>query len=100
MNCNARTATGQSRIAAPIHAGMVVVADGTKDAARRLKRVLTTDPGTGVMRPAGTGKEEAVDYLSETPNRKVSTPPEANASTAQRTVCNSIRPGAVKTAHR
>jgi urocanate hydratase len=43
-----------------IHAGMVVVADGTADAARRLERVLTTDPGTGVMRHADAGYEEAV----------------------------------------
>src|SRR5262249_5260068 len=35
-----------------IHAGMVVVADGTERAARRLERVLTSDPGTGVMRHA------------------------------------------------
>jgi len=44
-----------------IHAGMVVVADGTEEAARRLERVLTTDPGTGVMRHADAGYEEAVD---------------------------------------
>ncbi|HEX5135581.1 MAG TPA: urocanate hydratase [Planctomycetota bacterium] len=43
-----------------IHAGMVVVADGTADAARRLERVLTTDPGTGVMRHADAGYAEAV----------------------------------------
>jgi urocanate hydratase len=43
-----------------IHAGMVVVADGTDDAAERLERVLTTDPGTGVMRHADAGYEEAV----------------------------------------
>jgi len=43
-----------------IHAGMVVVADGTVDAARRLERVLTTDPGTGVMRHADAGYEEAI----------------------------------------
>jgi len=43
-----------------IHAGMVVVADGTKDAERRLLRVLTTDPGTGVMRHADAGYEEAI----------------------------------------
>jgi len=42
-----------------IHAGMVVVADGTDDAARRLERVLTTDPGTGVMRHADAGYEDA-----------------------------------------
>jgi urocanate hydratase len=44
-----------------LHAGMVVVADGTADAARRLERVLTTDPGTGVMRHADAGYEEAID---------------------------------------
>ncbi len=43
-----------------IHAGMVVVADGTADAARRLERVLTTDPGTGIMRHADAGYEEAI----------------------------------------
>ena len=43
-----------------IHAGMVVVADGTKDAERRLLRVLTTDPGTGVMRHTDAGYEEAI----------------------------------------
>ena len=43
-----------------IHAGMVVVADGTRAAARRLERVLTADPGTGVMRHADAGYPEAV----------------------------------------
>jgi urocanate hydratase len=43
-----------------IHAGMVVVADGTPEAARRLQRVLTTDPGTGIMRHADAGYPEAV----------------------------------------
>ena len=42
-----------------IHAGMVVVADGTDDARERLERVLTTDPGTGVMRHHDAGYEEA-----------------------------------------
>jgi urocanate hydratase len=44
-----------------IHAGMVVVADGTDDAAERLERVLAADPGTGVMRHADAGYEEALD---------------------------------------
>ena len=44
-----------------IHAGMVVVADGTDDAAERLERVLTTDPGTGVIRHADAGYDEAID---------------------------------------
>jgi urocanate hydratase len=43
-----------------IHAGMVVVADGTDAAAERLERVLTTDPGTGVMRHADAGYPEAL----------------------------------------
>ena len=44
-----------------IHAGMVVVADGTDAAAEKLERVLTADPGTGVMRHADAGYEEALD---------------------------------------
>jgi urocanate hydratase len=44
-----------------IHAGMVVLADGTDDAADRLERVLTTDPGTGVMRHADAGYPEALE---------------------------------------
>ncbi len=42
-----------------IHAGMVVVADGSEDAAGRLNRVLTTDPGIGIVRHADAGYEEA-----------------------------------------
>ncbi|MBP7228039.1 MAG: urocanate hydratase [Longilinea sp.] len=42
------------------HAGMVVVADGTPEAARRLERVLTTDPGMGVVRHADAGYPEAI----------------------------------------
>ena len=48
-----------------IHAGMVVVADGTDDAAERLARVLTTDPGTGVLRHADAGYDEALDAARE-----------------------------------
>jgi urocanate hydratase len=44
-----------------IHAGMVVVADGTDDAAERLDRVLTADPGTGVLRHADAGYPEALE---------------------------------------
>ena len=43
-----------------LHAGMVVVADGSTDAERRLQRVLTTDPGSGVMRHVDAGYERAV----------------------------------------
>jgi urocanate hydratase len=48
-----------------IHAGMVVVADGSENAAARLERVLTTDPGTGVMRHADAGYEEALAVASD-----------------------------------
>jgi urocanate hydratase len=42
-----------------IHAGMVVVADGTEEATERLERVLTTDPGLGVLRHVDAGYDEA-----------------------------------------
>ncbi len=48
-----------------IHAGMVVVADGTDDAAERLERVLTADPGTGVMRHLDAGYPEAAAAAAE-----------------------------------
>jgi urocanate hydratase len=48
-----------------IHAGMVVVADGTDDAAGRLERVLTTDPGMGVIRHADAGYEAALTTARE-----------------------------------
>ncbi|AKV01192.1 Urocanate hydratase [Labilithrix luteola] len=48
-----------------LHAGMVVVADGTDDAARRLERVLTSDPGMGVIRHADAGYEEAIACATE-----------------------------------
>jgi urocanate hydratase len=47
-----------------VHAGMVVVADGTPEAARRLERVLTTDPGMGVVRHADAGYEEAIAFAA------------------------------------
>jgi urocanate hydratase len=47
------------------HSGMVIVADGTPDAARRLARVLWNDPATGVMRHADAGYEIAVDCARE-----------------------------------
>lgn len=43
-----------------IHAGMVTIADGTKEADRRLERVLTVDPGLGVVRHADAGYEKAI----------------------------------------
>jgi urocanate hydratase len=48
------------------HAGMVIVADGTPEADARLKRVLTNDPGTGVMRHADAGYAEAVEHARKT----------------------------------
>jgi urocanate hydratase len=48
-----------------IHAGMVVVADGSDEAARRLERVLTSDPGTAILRHADAGYEKAIDVARE-----------------------------------
>jgi len=47
------------------HAGMVVVADGTELAAQKLERVLTTDPGMGVVRHADAGYERAIEVAEE-----------------------------------
>ncbi len=47
------------------HAGQVIVADGTPEAARRLERVLTTDPGMGVVRHADAGYDEAITAAKE-----------------------------------
>ncbi len=48
-----------------IHAGMVVLADGSADADERLERVLTADPGTGVMRHADAGYADAIEHAGE-----------------------------------
>ncbi len=48
-----------------IHAGQVIVADGTPEAAQRLERVLSNDPGTGVMRHVDAGYEEAIECAQE-----------------------------------
>jgi urocanate hydratase len=48
-----------------LHAGMVVVADGTEGASRRLQRVLTTDPGMGVIRHVDAGYEKAIEEARE-----------------------------------
>ncbi len=47
------------------HAGMVVVADGSEESERRLERVLTTDPGTGIMRHADAGYPKAIDVARQ-----------------------------------
>jgi urocanate hydratase len=76
LNALANTASGATWVSVhhgggvgiglSIHAGMVVVADGTPEAAQRLERVLTTDPGTGVMRHVDAGYERAVLYAQAT----------------------------------
>jgi urocanate hydratase len=48
-----------------LHAGMVVVCDGSKEADRRLERVLTSDPGMGIVRHADAGYEEAIACAKE-----------------------------------
>jgi urocanate hydratase len=70
LNALVNTATGASWVSfhhgggvgmgMSLHAGMVVVADGTPEAAKRLERVLTSDPGMGVIRHADAGYEEAI----------------------------------------
>jgi urocanate hydratase len=47
------------------HAGMVVVADGTDESRRRLERVLTSDPGMGVLRHADAGYSRAIEFAGE-----------------------------------
>jgi urocanate hydratase len=88
LNCMLNVASGASwvsfhhgggvGIGYSLHAGQVVVADGTKEAAAALERVLTNDPGTGVMRHADAGYEDAlrcarergVDLPMQTPRAK------------------------------
>ncbi|MDX9856464.1 MAG: urocanate hydratase [candidate division Zixibacteria bacterium] len=48
-----------------IHAGIVIVADGTKEMAKRLNRVLTNDPGTGIMRHVDAGYKEAKTFAKK-----------------------------------
>ena len=47
------------------HAGMVVVADGSDNSKRRLERVLTSDPGMGVLRHADAGYSRAIDFAAK-----------------------------------
>ncbi|MFA6210086.1 MAG: urocanate hydratase [Candidatus Obscuribacterales bacterium] len=49
-----------------LHSGQVIVADGTPEAAERLTRVLTTDPGMGVIRHVDAGYDEALDFAAGT----------------------------------
>ena len=58
------------------HAGMVVVADGTDSAKRRLERVLTSDPGMGVLRHADAGYSRAIDF-AKAHDIKIPTEPQA-----------------------
>ncbi len=48
-----------------LHAGQVIVADGTPEAAKRIERVLTTDPGMGIIRHADAGYEEAKEFAEK-----------------------------------
>jgi len=45
-----------------LHTGLVIVADGTIEAAKRIERVPTTDPGMGVIRHVDAGYEEAIEF--------------------------------------
>ena len=48
-----------------LHAGQVIVADGTPEAAKRIERVLTTDPGMGIIRHADAGYDEAIKFARD-----------------------------------
>jgi urocanate hydratase len=48
-----------------LHAGVVIVADGSERAARALEKVLVNDPGTGVMRHADAGYDKAIKVARE-----------------------------------
>ena len=48
-----------------LHAGQVIVADGTPEAARRIERVLTTDPGMGIIRHADAGYDDAIEFARD-----------------------------------
>jgi urocanate hydratase len=48
-----------------LHAGQVIVADGTPEAAKRIERVLTTDPGMGIIRHADAGYDEAIEFAKD-----------------------------------
>jgi urocanate hydratase len=65
-----------------LHAGMVIVADGTDAAERRLRRVLTIDPGMGVIRHADAGYDTAIRVAEE---RGVHVPHRAKTATTSRT---------------
>jgi urocanate hydratase len=58
------------------HAGMVVVADGSENSKRRLERVLTSDPGTGILRHADAGYSRAIQFAAE---RKIDIPMQPQA---------------------
>ena len=62
-----------------IHAGQVMVADGTPEAAERIRRVLTADPGLGVVRHADAGYPEAVAFAREHDLRMPMLDPEPGA---------------------
>ena len=58
-----------------LHAGQVIVADGTDEAARRLERVLTTDPLMGVARHYDAGYQDAADFAARQQLRFPMDPP-------------------------
>ncbi|MGC8516008.1 MAG: urocanate hydratase [Thermoplasmata archaeon] len=56
---------GGTGIGNSIHSGLVIVADGTKDAEERIKRVLNADPGSGVIRHADAGYEDSINLIKK-----------------------------------
>jgi urocanate hydratase len=62
----AMSALAFSKTSDRTHAGQVTVADGTDMMAKRIERVLTTDPGMGIIRHADAGYEEAKEFAKKT----------------------------------
>jgi urocanate hydratase len=65
------------------HAGMVVVADGSENSERRLERVLTSDPGMGVLRHVDAGYSQAIDFAKEH-GVKIPMEPQARAANGEK----------------
>ena len=61
---------GGTGIGNAIHSGFVIVADGTEDAAGRIKKVLNADPGIGVIRHADAGYEQSINIIKNKPKFK------------------------------
>ena len=70
-----------------LHAGLVIVADGTPERAGRLERVLTVDPGIGVVRHADAGYDEAIDTAPAAAVSRQAVRPASRAVASPKATC-------------